>query len=231
MPPPPPLLLSLLLLLPLPATTTAAQQAAAGALPTTPSPPLHPAGASPPPPPPPSLAECRTRMDLWCNVPSNNPSVSHNPSCGPKPQKFYALNATGSSTYGPHASSAWRCYGAIGLTPNHTAYLGTSKCYSSETAQLEWQLCACQHCAKAAHTCNKPCGKQPPPRGFPPVPGPPAPPLPPGPPSLPITNTPLFVPCEDNRTGFRIPALLSVGNSTLYAFAESRTGTIRRARR
>ena len=45
-----------------------------------------------------------------------------------------------------------------------------------------------------------------------------------------MQSTPLFVPCEDNRTGFRIPALLLVGASTsarpatLFAFAESRTG-------
>lgn len=117
--------------------------------------------------------------------------------------------------------SAWRCYGAVGLNADHTAYLGKSKCYSSETAELEWQLCACEHCAPAARTCNKPCGAKPAPRGFPPAPGPPSPPLPPAPP---VPSIPLFVPCENNRTGFRIPALLSVGNSTLYAFAESRTG-------
>ena len=117
--------------------------------------------------------------------------------------------------------SAWRCYGAVGLNADHTAYLGKSKCYSSETAELEWQLCACEHCAPAARTCNKPCGAKPAPRGFPPAPGPPSPPLPPAPP---VPSIPLFVPCENNRTGFRIHALLSVGNSTLYAFAESRTG-------
>ena len=39
--------------------------------------------------------ECKARMDQWCNEPTNNPSLSHNPSCGAKPQKFYALNSTG----------------------------------------------------------------------------------------------------------------------------------------
>ena len=39
--------------------------------------------------------DCKARMDQWCNVPTNNPSLSHNPSCGAKPQKFYALNSTG----------------------------------------------------------------------------------------------------------------------------------------
>ena len=84
-------------------------------------------------------------MDQWCNVPTNNPSVAHNPSCGPAAQKFYALNSTGSGAYGPAARklSAWRCYGEEGLSVNHTVYLGASRCYSSETAQLEWQLCAC----------------------------------------------------------------------------------------
>lgn len=77
-------------------------------------------------------------MDEWCNVATNNPSVSHNPSCGPKPHRFYALKGERSSSYGPAANgtSAWRCYGAVGLSANHTTYLGTSKCYSSETCGI-----------------------------------------------------------------------------------------------
>ena len=43
-------------------------------------------------------AECKARMDQWCNVPTNNPSLSHNPSCGTKPQRFYALNSTGTDS-------------------------------------------------------------------------------------------------------------------------------------
>ena len=50
-------------------------------------------------------------------------------------------------------------------------------------------------------------------------------PLPPAPPGPAVSNIPVFVPGEANRTGFRIPALLAVGPKTLFAFAESRTGS------
>ena len=159
-------------------------------------------------------AACRLRMDAWCNVPANNPSKEHNVDCRPQVQSFFALDAQASSAYSRDSGPRLRCYGASTLNPNHTRYEGVGKCYSSETAQLEWQLCACLHGNSTAI-----CGERPPPRGFPPRPSPR--PLPPGPA---VTSTPLFVPCEDNRTGFRIPALLAVGNTTLYAFAEARTG-------
>ena len=165
---------------------------------------------------------CQMRVDQWCNNKTNNPSVTRNTNCGPThDQKFYARRANASSAYGPTRAGppAWRCYGASALTgPDHAVYDGTSKCYSSETAELLWQLCAC-NVGSSGNTSS--CGAMPKPRGFAPVRPVPPPPLPPGPP---ISSIPLFVPCEDNRTGFRIPALLAVGETTLYAFAESRTG-------
>jgi hypothetical protein len=171
-------------------------------------------------PPPPSRA-CEARMDAWCNVKTNNPSCTQ--SCG-KGEKMYALRQNGSQAFQPQPGPAWRCYAASTLDKTHTIYDGTSRCYSSEQVQLEWQLCACNAgCPSSATVCAK-CGAMPKPRGFHPSPPPPSPPSPPAPPGPTVVNIPLFQPGEANRTGFRIPALLAVGPRTLYAFAESRTG-------
>jgi hypothetical protein len=158
-------------------------------------------------PPPPSHA-CEARMDAWCNVKTNNPSCTQ--SCG-KGEKMYALRQNGSQAFQPQPGPAWRCYAASTLDKTHTIYDGTSRCYSSEQVQLEWQLCACNAgCPSSATVCAK-CGAMPKPRGFHPSPPPPSPPSPPAPPGPTVVNIPLFQPGEANRTGVRIPALLAVG--------------------
>ena len=191
--------------------------------------------AAPPAAPAPPTAVCQARLDAWCNNASNNPQIDHpSADCGAGRGRFYALDAASSSKHPPSGAKAWRCYGEKALSgANHSVYDGTSTCYSSQQTQLAWQLCACEHrCNADDNRCSdrsKPscksapcyCGPQPARRGFP---GPAAPPLPPAPPGPKIPNMILFQPGEDNRTGYRIPALLAVGNSTLFAFAESRTG-------